>query len=616
VVLQQESNRQLIQQRLNFFRIPVLLVFLVLGARLWQLQIIQGSEYVLKAERNRIRTIELFAPRGTITDRHNIPLVENRPSFDLLLYRESMKDLAATTRFLAEKLAIPPEELKEKLRRNKSRGLYHPILIKEDAGMQDISVIEAHRRDHPEIQLGPEPRRLYHYGTLAAHLLGYVGEISEEDLTNNTFPGSKPGSLVGQSGVERIYNQLLAGKDGERQVLVDSMGREVGLFNEIDSVIGGEVQLTLDLDLQSIAEKALEGKVGAIVAMDPRNGEILAMASSPSFNPNDFSTHMSASTWNELINNPDRPMQNRAIQNSYSPGSIFKLIMADAGLEEGLLDNNPAVVCRGSAWYYGRLFHCHEKKGHGMMRLEQAIAKSCNIFFYELGRRLGISKIAAHARALGLGERTGVDLPGERSGVMPSPEWKQQVRRSKWYAGETISVSIGQGAVSTTPLQILRAVSAIATGGLLTTPHVLLKAERVEEGDLKWPVRRIPMGEDRARRIREGMWQSVNNWGTGHNAAVPGFDICGKTGTVQVIGNENKKLLTEGAEDHSWFAGFGSRDNPEIAVVVFLEHGGMGGVAAAPLAHEIFSAYFQKHRPKMAPGSDMTLVLKNRGTGF
>jgi penicillin-binding protein 2 len=613
VVLQQESNRQLIQQRLNLFRIPVLVVFLVLGARLWQLQIIQGSEYVAKAERNRIRTIELLAPRGTISDRNNLPLVENRPSFDVMLYRESMKDLAATTQFVSEKLAISPEELKDKLRRSRGRGLYHPILIKEDAGMEDISVIEAHRRDHPEIQLAPEPRRLYHYGTLAAHLLGYVGEISEDDLSDNSFPGSKSGSLVGQSGVERSYNKLLAGRDGERQVLVDSMGREVGLFNEIDSVIGGEVQLTLDLDLQSIAEKSLEGKVGAIIATDPRNGEILVMASSPSFNPNDFSTHMSASTWNELINNPDRPMQNRGIQNSYSPGSIFKLIMAEAGLEEGLLDEDPAVVCHGSAVYYGRLFHCHEKKGHGTVRLEQAIAKSCNIYFYELGRRLGISKIAEHAHSLGLGERTGVDLPGERSGIMPSPEWKLQTRRSKWYAGETISVSIGQGAVSTTPMQILRAVSAIATGGLLTTPHVLLRAEKANEIDLKWPVRKLVVGEERTARIREGMWQSVNNWGTGHNAAVPGFDICGKTGTDQVIGNENKQLLREGAEDHSWFAGFGSRDNPQIAVVVFVEHGGMGGVAAAPLAHEIFSAYFQKHKPKTAPATDMTAVVKSGG---
>ncbi len=601
MVLQQESNRQLIQQRLNLFRLPVLFIFLVLAARLWQLQIIQGAEYSAKAERNRIRTIELFAPRGTILDRSNTPLVENRPSFDVLLYREAMKDKAATIQFLAEKLSIKPEDIEARLRRNKGT-VYRPILLKEDAGMEDISVIEAHRRDHPEIQLGPEPRRLYHYGKLAAHLIGYVSEISEQELAAETFPGATSRSLVGQTGVERIYNQLLVGKNGERQVLVDSAEREVGPVNETESVIGGEVQVTLDLDLQSVAEKALEGKVGAIVAMDPRNGEILVMASSPSFDPNVFSSRISGDEWSELINDPDRPMQNRAIQNSYSPGSVFKLIMSDAGLEEGLLDDDPSVFCKGSAVYYGRTFHCH-KGGHGTVHLEQAIAESCNIFFYELGRRLGISKIAEHAHALGLGERTGIDLPGEKAGIMPSPEWKQQVRHAKWYAGETISVSIGQGAVSVTPLQILRAVSAIATGGLLTTPHVLFRADKIPESELKWSVRRIPIGEDHARRIRAGMWASVNNGGTGHSAAVPGHDVCGKTGTVQVIGNEKKQQTREDIEDHSWFAGFASRDNPEIAVVVFIEHGGMGGIAAAPLAREIFSAYFEKHKPKMIAAS-------------
>jgi penicillin-binding protein 2 len=597
VVLQQEYNKQLIQQRLNLFRIPILLVFLVFAARLWQLQIIQGSEYALRAEHNRIRTIELIAPRGTVSDRNNIPLVENRPSFDVLLYRESMKDQSATTKFLVEKLSFKPEEIQAKLQRSKTKGLYRPIILREDVSMQDISIIEAHRRDHPEIQLGPEPRRLYHYGKLGAHLLGYVGEISEEDISSNAFPGARQGALVGQSGIERIYDRYLVGKDGERQVLVDSMGREVGLMDEIDSVIGGEVRLTIDLDLQSVAEKSLEDKVGAIIALDPRNGEILAMASSPSFDPNSFSARISESDWNMLINDPNRPLQNRAIQNSYSPGSIFKLIMAEAGLEEGYFDDDPAVLCRGAAVYYGRTFHCHDKKGHGTLRLEQAIAKSCNIFFYELGKRLGISKIAEHAQALGLGERTGVDLPGERNGVMPSPEWKMQTRRQKWYAGETISVSIGQGAVSVTPLQLLRAVSAIATGGILTTPHLLLRAENDAGNELKWPPRQIAIGEERTRRIREGMWQSVNAGGTGHNAAVPGMDICGKTGTVQVISNENKQLLREGSgEDHSWFAGFGNKDYPEIAVVVFIEHGGKGGVAAAPLAKMIFSAYKDKYK--------------------
>jgi penicillin-binding protein 2 len=594
VVLQQDANKQLIQQRVNLFRLPVLLIFLLLGARLWQLQIIQGSEYALKAEHNRIRTIELLAPRGTISDRNRIPLVENRPSFDVLLYREEIKDKVATARFLEEKLGVSPEDLETRLRRSKNSGLYRPILIKEDAGMEDISIIEAHKRDHPEVQLGPEPRRLYHYYKLAAHLLGYVGEISEQDLNANTFPGAQVGALIGKSGIERTYNNLLTGKDGERHVLVDSLGREAGVVDELESVIGNEIQLTIDLDLQSIADQALDGKVGAIIAMDPRNGEILAMASSPSFDPNVFSPRISVDEWSSLRDDPDRPMQNRAIQNSYSPGSIFKLIMSDAGLEEGLLDDDPAVVCHGTANYYGRVFHCHGGKGHGAVRLEQAIAKSCNIFFYELGRRLGISKIAEHAQSLGLGERTGIDLPGEKSGVMPSPEWKMKAQHTKWYVGETISVSIGQGAVSTTPLQIARAVSAIATGGLVTTPHLLLRAEN--GGNWNWPVRRISISEEKTRRIREGMWQSVNNWGTGYTASIPGLDICGKTGTVQVVGNENKKLMHEDSEDHSWFAGFAGRDNPEIAVVAFIEHGGFGAVAAAPLAKEIFAAYYKKHK--------------------
>ncbi len=430
--------------------------------------------------------------------------------------------------------------------------------------------------------------------------MGYVGEITEQDLAAKTFPGAIPGTLVGQTGIERTYNHLLIGQDGARKVLVDSMGREVGLVNEIDSIVGGDLQLTLDLDLQSIAETALVDKVGAIIAMDPRNGEILAMASSPCYDPNVFTARISRNDWNQLESDPDRPMQNRAIQNSYSPGSIFKLIMSEAALDEGILDENPTVFCRGAATYYGRTFHCHDKKGHGAVYLERAIMKSCNIFFYEMGKRLGISKIAEHAHTLGLGERTGIDLPGERSGVMPSPEWKMQARRTKWFAGETISVAIGQGYVSTTPLQILRAVSAIATGGVLTTPHVLLKAEKLAGGQLEWPVKHIPIKEESARRIRQGMWESVNNWGTGHNAAVPGQDICGKTGTVQVIGNENKqKASGEDLEDHSWFAGFGNRDNPEIAVVIFIEHGGKGGVAAAPLAKQIFSTYFEKHKPKL-----------------
>ncbi len=597
MTLQSESNRQLIQQRLNLFYIPIVLIFLILAARLWQLQIIRGSGYAKMAENNRIRTIQVVAPRGTILDRNNIPLVDNRPSFNVLLYRESMEDQAATSRFITEKLGVNAEDLATQLQRSKRSGFYLPVVIKEGAGIEAMSIIEAHRREHPEIQLGPEPRRNYLFGKLAAHVLGYVGEVSEDELTEKIFPEAQAGSLVGKSGVERIYNENLVGKDGSRQVVVDSVGREIGTLAEINAGIGGELQLTLDLELQSVAENLLEEKVGAIVAMDPRNGEILAMASAPSFDPNSFSAHISEKDWNKLVNDPDHPLQNRAIQNSYSPGSVFKLIMASAGLEEGVIQASTRLFCRGKAVFYGRTFHCHKAEGHGSLDLEQAIAKSCNVYFYELGKRLGISKIAEHAQAFGFGHKTGIDLPGERKGVMPSPEWKEDVYGTQWYSGETISVSIGQGAVNTTPLQIIRAISAIATGGRLTTPHLLLRAENVSGSPVYWPVIQLTLGEENAVSIRQGMWESANNYGTSHNAAIPGLDICGKTGTAQIISKENKRTIEEdapGLEDHAWFVGFASKDDPEIAVVVFIEHGGKGGGAAAPLAREIFNTYFSK----------------------
>ena len=598
MALQTDYSKYLIHRRLNALFYFLICVVVILAARLWQLQIIQGTQYSLKAERNRVRNVPVMAPRGTIFDRNNVALVENRPSFNVLLYRESVKDINITSKFIVEKLQIRPEDLSARLLRNKASGLYQPIVIKEDVGIEDISIVEAHKRDHPELQLSPVPRRLYRYGNLAAHVLGYVGEVSDDELSREAYIGAKPGDLIGKSGVERTYNHNVTGEDGMRRVLVDSLGREVGLLGEVDSVVGGDLQLTLDLDIQVAADKLLENKVGAIVALNPRNGEILAMSSGPPFDPNRFSSRISEQQWNALISDPNRPLQNRAIQNTYSPGSTFKLIMAMAGLEEGLIQGDTHVFCTGAASFYNRIFHCWQKKGHGSVDLDIAISKSCNIFFYNLGKRMGIDKIAKRAKELGLGELTGVDLPGERSGLMPTPEWKQQVKGAKWYAGETISVSIGQGPVTTTPLQLMRAVGAIASNGRLITPHLLLRAERhAEITPSQWKQIQLPIEAEQAKLLRDGMWGSVNNWGTGHNASIPGLDICGKTGTVQVIGNERRKEGIKDAaalEDHSWFIGFAGRDDPEIAVVVFIEHGGGGGAAAAPLAREVFRAYFAK----------------------
>ena len=589
--LQQETNRQLILQRLNLLRYPAALIFLVLIARLWQLQIIQGADYAVKAENNRVRTVELMAPRGVITDRNGEILADNRSSVTVLLYRESMKDEDDTIHFLSEKLLLNSEDLQSALVRGRETGLFRPIIVKEDAGLEDISVIEAHRRDHPEIQVVPEPRRRYPNGSLASHLIGYVGEITEDELDQNLFPSAEPGSLVGKSGIERVYNESLVGIKGERLVLVDSRGREVSPPDDKNPVIGGEVQLTVDMKIQSVAEKALEGKVGAIIAMNPRDGEILAMASAPSFDPNVFSKRLSYEDWRAILDDPDHPMQNRCIQNSYAPGSIFKLIMAEAGLSEKIIDRNTSVYCTGSEVYFGRVFSCGARNGHGRIRLEDAIAKSCNIFFYELGLKLGISRISEYALRFGLGEKTGIDLPGERSGIIPNSEWKEKTFGEPWYPGETIPVSIGQGAINTTPLQMVRAVSVLANGGYVVTPHILLRADHIDENP-EWPARHINIDENDIQRIKEGMWRGVNEGGTGHNAAIPGRDICGKTGTAQVVSKESKTQSSGPLGDHAWFVGFSGRENSEIAVIVFLEHGGKGGTDAAPLAKEIFEAYY------------------------
>ncbi|MFH1574912.1 MAG: penicillin-binding protein 2, partial [Acidobacteriota bacterium] len=544
--------------------------------------------------------VQIVAPRGTITDRNSHPLVENRPSFNILLYREFLSDMAETERFVTSRLGIDAEEFAARIRRARKDPLYRPIVIKEDVGIAEISTVEAHRSDHPEIQLGPQPRRLYRHNRLAAHVLGYVGEVSEAELADSTFPGVKPGDLVGKSGVERIYDRYLQGTDGTRQVIVDSLGRELGVLGELEAVIGGELRLTLDLRLQESAERILQDRVGAVVALDPRNGEILALASAPSFDPNRFSSRLSERDWNELLDNPDHPLQNRAIQNSYSPGSIFKLVMAVAGLEEGALDDGTRVYCNGAAEYYNRTFHCWSK-GHGFMDLENAIKNSCNIYFYELGRKIGIDKIALHGTMLGFGERTGIDLPGERAGIMPSPEWKLRARGERWYAGETISVSIGQGAVSTTPLQLLRAVSAIAMQGRLVTPHVMLRADRAAGDPRGWPGKALSLHAEKLRRIADGMWASVNAGGTGGRARVEGLDVCGKTGTVQVVSAGRTRENSEEPDpflDHSWFVGFADRDDPQLAVAVFVEHGGKGGLSAAPLAREIFQAYLATKTPQ------------------
>lgn len=592
-------------ERLNRLKYLAIALFAFFALRLWHLQVISGNYYEKLAEQNRVRTIPLRAPRGIIRDREGRPLVINRPSFTVYLVRENLVDLSATLDFLARGLELEKEEIARQLEKYSGQPPFYPAPLKENLSVRELAYLTAHQLEHPEIRISLEPRRHYPYGRLAAHLLGYVGEVSEDELARGEFPGARPGTIVGKFGLERRYNQILTGIDGSRRVIVTSAGREVELLEKHEPIIGGELQLTIDLDLQLAAERLLDGKAGTIVALDPRSGEILAMASHPAFDPNSFALRISQREWTRLITDPAHPLQNRAIQSRFSPGSVFKIVVALAALEERLISPGFSVYCNGGASIYGHYFRCHKPR-HGRVDLESAIINSCNVFFYRLGQYLGIERIARYAQALGLGEKTGIDLPEEVAGFFPTPEWKLRSRGEKWYAGETISVAIGQGPVTVTPLQLARAIGIIATRGLRPPSRLVLAAESAPAGHKQFSLRasassangRLSFSEESYQALIRGMWGVVNQHGTGRAAAVEGFEVCGKTGTAQVISNEGKARSRhkDNFKDHAWFVGFAPRHDPEIVVAVLIEGGGFGGQTSAPIAGEIFREYFKKRR--------------------
>src|SRR5215471_2314019 len=452
------------QVRLTAVQYIVLFIFLLLAYGLWRLQVIQSDKYALLAEQNRIRNVPILAPRGKILDREGRVIVDNYPSFSALLLRDSSRDLNADADLIAQGLHLNSDEVRQRIRRFASMPQYQPIFLKEDITPDELAFIESHKNELPELETIMSHRRLYPRNGFMAHLVGYVGEVTEDMLNQQQFELYNPGDVVGVSGVEKQYNNILMGKNGSRRAIVDSRGREVGRLDETPAVPGKQLKLTVDLDLQIAAEQAIEGKNGAVVAMDPHTGEILAMVSRPTFDPNDFAVHISRDEWNELVNDENHPLLNKAIQAQLAPGSVFKIIMATAGLQEGIAQDMH-VICNGGANFYGRYFKCWvltEHRTHGVVDISKAIYQSCDVFFYTLAEKLGIDRIAKYATALGLGQKTGVDLPQEVSGVMPSEEWKIKNFKQKWYAGETISVGIEQGAVATTPVQLIRAISAIS----------------------------------------------------------------------------------------------------------------------------------------------------------
>jgi penicillin-binding protein 2 len=585
------------EERLTAAQYIILGIFLVLAYGLWRLQVMQADYYSLAAEKNRIRNVPVLAPRGKILDRYGRTIVDNYPSFSALLLRDSSRDLNADADFIAQGLHLDPNEVRARIRRFATMPQYQPIFLKEDITPDELQFIEAHRNELPELDTIMAHRRLYPRNGFMAHLVGYVGEVTDDMLNQPQFELYNPGDVVGISGVERQYNNLLMGTNGFRQALVDSRGREVGRLGETEAVPGKPLKLTLDIDLQIAAEQALEGKNGAVVAMDPHTGEILAMASGPTFDPNDFAVRVSREEWNRLVTDPDKPLMNKAIQAQLAPGSTFKIIMSVAGWQEGVAQTLH-VNCTGGAEFYGRRFGCWVKGGHGAVELEKAIYQSCDVFFYTLANKLGIDRIARYATDFGLGQKTGIDLPNEVAGVMPSEEWKIRNFKQKWFAGETISVGIGQGAIAITPVQLLRAISAISMGGKMVVPHVINPSEMpagyVEAGHYG-DVKTVSVDPAGWNFITDAMSRVLLPEGTAPSAHIPGIDIAGKTGSAQIVSLTTRAKFknSEALAQNGWFVGFTPRRNPDIVVCVLFQ-GGEHGRLAARLATQVIKAYVEK----------------------
>jgi len=604
------EDRRKATLRLNALQFVIAALFSVLAVSFWTLQVVQHAKFEELAENNHQRTLALRAPRGLVFDRDGRVMVENRHSYSISIVREHTKDLNRTVRVLAAVLGLDEAGVRSIVDRHRKEPTYRPITIIQDASLAQVAAVTARRLDFelPDVVVEQVPTRRYPE-TMGAHLFGYVGEVSDAQVADNS--SLKSGDITGQSGLEKIYNAYLMGEDGARRVVVNSVGREIRTLEEDPPTEGKRLQLTVDFDVQKAIEDGFDsiGLNGAAVVLDPSDGGVLGFTSRPAYDPNAFAAVIDRATWASLNTDRDRPLTDRVIQGRYSPGSTFKMAVALAGLEEGIITPDFHVNCPGHANFYGRDFKCwrFSRGGHGSIDMRHAIEQSCDVYFYTVANMVGVDKINKWATALGMGVLSGIDLPNEVQGLVPSTEWKRQRMHEKWYAGETISVGIGQGQVTTTPISMAVYMATLANGGTRVTPH-LLKA--LDDGSGWKPVPppppqgKTPINPEHLQVIREGMWMAVNDpRGTGGNAAIPGHDVSGKTGTAQVISNQGKAAAGKtdrDLRDNGWFVFFAPRDNPQIAGVVFLEHGVHGGNAAL-VVHHILDTFFAKKDGKPLP---------------
>jgi len=607
-IIRQAEERKVPVWRITMLQVSAIAGFLLLAGTFWFFQVIQHEQFREMAENNHQRELALRAPRGVLFDRNGRVLVENRPAFNVSIVRLKTTDLDRTVRMLSAVAGVDERNVREIVDRHLHEPSYRPIVVIENATLAQVAAISARRLDFelPDVVVQQVPTREYPTNELGAHLFGYVGEATDSQVESDDL--LKSGDIVGQAGLEKAHNALLMGKDGARTVIVNSVGREMGELERTEPIEGRRLKLTIDYDVQKAIEDGFNasGFNGAAVVLDPQTGEVLGYSSRPAYDPNAFAAGIDRATWLRLNTDDLRPLQNRAIQGRYSPGSTFKMAVGLAALEEGVITPDFKVHCTGGANFYGRYFKCWKKGGHGTVDLRHAIEQSCDVYFYTVGNMVGVDRIHKWATLLGLGAMSGIDLPNEVAGLVPSTEWKKQRTGEKWYAGETISVSIGQGQVSVTPVSMAIYMATLANGGTRVTPH-LLKAYDEGKG---WvpipsppPQSKVIIDHEKLQAIRDGLWMVVNAGGTGGRARIANEDVSGKTGTAQVISNPGRaKAARSGKDfrDNGWFVFFAPRDHPTIAGVVFLEHG-IHGPNAASLAHHILDVFFAKQDGRPLP---------------
>jgi penicillin-binding protein 2 len=598
------ADSEWFRQRVTGVMICVLAAFAVLLLRLIYIQVIRGEEYRLLSLNNRIRLQSIDPPRGLIYDRNGHVLVENRPSFDVDITLKDAGQIEETVKKVAKHLNVSHDELMLKLTTSKGISAYKPILLKQDIGRNALASIETHKYDLPGIAVNVKLRRHYLNVQDAAHLIGYLSEISPDELAGQKYPGRRRGDFIGKFGAEKAYENYLRGTRGGRQVEVNANGQVVQVLKTVAAKPGQNIYLTIDQGLQKKAESLLRGVAGAAVAMEPSSGRILALASSPSFDQNYFAVGMSHDQWDTLISNPFRPMENKAIQGEYPPGSTYKIITAMAGLEEGVIDVDTQVFCPGFYRFGNRTYRCWKKGGHGQVEILKALTESCDVYFYKVGELLGVDRLAWYAKASGLGVPTGINLDKEAKGLIPTAAWKQKRIGVPWQRGETLSVAIGQGFNLATPLQMVGVTAAIANGGTRYKP-IIMETIKTPDGRVLYQsepqvIGKVPVSEPTLGLIKTGLWAVVNSDnGTARGSRLADIEISGKTGTSQVI--SRKKDDTRSEEDrpahlrpHAWFVAYAPSENPIIAVAVLIEHGEHGSSAAAPVARELIKIFLRK----------------------